>query len=154
MANQISQLNSGMPSIASMKGSVLWDDYASVRKCGGTGQKWPLDACRRLVALDDALDELPPGGPQEASECAKRIIGCYRARDFVDVVTFTMVLVATLARWPVPVMRMAACPFNGIVRKFKFPPSINEVADELETIASNVRLLARSARRAVQAELA
>lgn len=107
-----------------------------------------LGSCQMVARMDDALDGQRIA-PRAASDAAKTIVGCYRARDFVDVDTFVVALVATLAQHPEVVVRLAADPVNGIPRKYKFVPAISEIADELEAITTRIRLAAQGARRAL-----
>lgn len=130
--------------------STLWNDYKDFVKCGGLQGKYSLDGCRTIVAIEQAIDAGERAEPSLASKAAKQIIGCYRARDCVDVETYIAALVATLARYPGSVVKMAACIENGIPRKFKFVPTISEVADELDAISKNITSTARLARRALQ----
>ena len=152
MANDLSPISSQMPSSVSIPTSTLWNDYKDFVKCGGLRGKFSLDGCRTIVAIEEAIDAGERTPPSLASKAAKQIIGCYRARDCVDVDTYIAALIATLARYPAPVVKMAACIENGIPRKHKFVPTIAEVADELDAIAKNVTTTARLARRALQIE--
>lgn len=112
--------------------------------------KCSLDGCRTVVAIEEAIDAGERCPPSIASKAAKRIVGCYRARDCIDVETYLASLVATLARYPAAVVKMAACIENGIPRKHKFLPTIAEIADELDEMTKNISIVARFARRALQ----
>jgi hypothetical protein len=114
--------------------------------------KYDLDWCRTIVAIEETIDAGERAAPSLASQAAKRIVGCYRAKDFIDVETYLAALVATLARYPAPLVKMAACIENGIPRKHKFVPTIAEVADHLDEISKNLTTAARLARRALQIE--
>jgi hypothetical protein len=129
---------------------MLWTDYNAFVKCGGLRGKYSLDGCRTIVAVEEAIDAGERSPPSLASKAAQQIVGCYRARDCIDVETYIAALVATLARYPAPVVKMAACIENGIPRKHKFVPTIAEVCDELDTISKNITTTARLARRALQ----
>jgi hypothetical protein len=63
---------------------------------------------------------------------------------------FVTALVATMARYPEPVVLMAAHPLKGILRRYKFVPSIAEVADELEALRTRIKLASMGARKALQ----
>lgn len=112
--------------------------------------RYSLDGCRTIVAIEDAIDNGERTAPSLASKAAKQIVGCYRARDFVDVETYIASLIATLARYPEPIVKMGACINYGIPRKHKFLPTIAEVSDELDAISKNITSTARLARRALQ----
>ncbi|MBF9234698.1 hypothetical protein [Microvirga alba] len=90
--------------------------------------------------------------PIAAKEAAKAIVGSYRARDFVDPDTYLIGLIANLAQFPVVVIKLAADPVHGIPRKYKFVPSVAEVADELAALSARIRLAATGARRAIPAQ--
>lgn len=141
-----------MPSIASTKGSKLWADLerviAETARPAIDAKTLDRSACMAVVAMGEALGG-GPIDPKSASDAAKRIVGCYRARDFIDVDTFVVALVATLAQHPAVVVRMVADPLSGIPRKYKFAPAISEIADELEATGKRIRLAASGARRAL-----
>jgi hypothetical protein len=147
-----SKTSSSALSSASIPTSKLWTDYNEFVRCGGLMGKYSLDGCRTIVAIEEAIDAGERAAPSLASKAAQQIIGCYRARDCVDVETYIGALVATLARYPAPLVKMAACIENGIPRKHKFVPTIAEVADHLDAMSKNLTTAARLARRALQIE--
>lgn len=134
-----------------MKGSNLWDEYNRAMRSLAPKAMADLDACRMLVALDEALMAGEKTDPKTASKYAQQIIGCFRAKDFADVDTFAVALVATLCQYPEPIVRMIACPLNGIPRTKAFCPSIAEIANELDEKSKNIATVGRFARRALQA---
>lgn len=103
----------------------------------GHGTATP-DECHAIVAMAAAVRSGAKCPPKTAAEYAKRIVGCYRARDWVDPEMFTMALVALLASYPTAVVAMVADPVRGVPRQFKFPPSISEVGDMLDTMRKRV----------------
>jgi hypothetical protein len=133
-----------------MPTSKLWTDFNEFVRCGGLRGKYSLDGCRTIVAIEEAIDAGERAPPTLASKAAQQIVGCYRARDCVDVETYIGALVATLARYPASVVKMAACIENGIPRKHKFVPTIAEVADHLDAMMQNITTASRLARRALQ----
>lgn len=108
--------------------------------------------CRAIVALQDDVASGRKCTPKGATEYANRIIGCYRASNWVDPKMFTMALVAVLADRHPAVVAMAADPVHGVARKFKFAPSISEVADELDAIERRLGLAAIAAHRLLNGE--
>jgi hypothetical protein len=58
-----------------------------------------------------------------------------------------MALVAVLVDRHPAVVAMAADPVRGIARKYKFAPSLSEVADELDAIEKRLSLAAYGARQ-------
>lgn len=103
------------------------------------------EACHAVMELCIALDEGRRIDPKQATKMARVLLGCYRARDFVDVDMFATALVATLAQYPAPIVAMVVDPIKGMPRRFKFPPSLAEVADELEALDKRVHLAWRGA---------
>ena len=85
----------------------------------------------------------------EAVESARKLMGCYRAKDFLDPEVFTTALVGNLVRYPAPVVRLACCPICGLPRNQKFAPSIAEVAEYLDTTADRLKTHAVAARKAL-----
>ena len=109
-----------------------------------------LDACRVVVAIEEIILAGERTSPKAASHYARQIVGCFRAKDFLDADTFVVALVAHLVLHPEVVVKMLACPINGIARSHQFCPSIAEIADALERMSERVKLVAGPARRALQ----
>lgn len=109
-----------------------------------------LGACRAVVALEEAILAGGKTPPDAATDYATQIMGCFRARDFQDPDTFAVALVAHLVMHPEPIVKMLACPLNGIARTHQFCPSIAEIADALEAMENRIRIVAGPARRALQ----
>lgn len=114
-------------------------------------QKADLDACRSVIALEEEILAEKTTTPKAATKYATQIMGCFRARDFQDPDTFAVALVAHLCRYPEPIVKMIACPLNGVARTHQFCPSISEIADALEQLSNRIRVVAAPARRALQA---
>lgn len=103
----------------------------------GHGTATP-DECHAIIAMAASVRSGAKCPPKAAADYARRIVGCYRARDWVDPEMFTMALVGLLASYPAAVVAMVADPVRGIPRQFKFPPSIAEVGDMLDTMRKRV----------------
>jgi hypothetical protein len=94
----------------------------------------------RLAGLSCALDDPAhrPDGPQ-AARLARRLMGCYRGRDFVDPETFAIGLAAALSRRHVAVCLIVVDPVSGIPSRLTFPPSLAEVRDALDAAEARIR---------------
>lgn len=103
----------------------------------GHGTATP-DECHAIIAMASSVRSGAKCPPKTAADYARRIVGCYRSRDWVDPEMFTMALVGLLASYPAAVVAMVADPVRGIPRQFKFPPSIAEVGDMLDTMRKRV----------------
>lgn len=106
------------------------------------------EQCRAVIAAAARLRE-PKIGVKSAAALARRIVGCYRAKDFVDPEMFTSALVWTLSDHPAILVELISDPRGGIVRKRKFAPAIAEVAEDLEALRRSLEAAAWGARRAL-----
>lgn len=110
-------------------------------------EKTDDDACRMVLAIEQSIAAGDTTPAKKANKYALQIMGCFRASDFQDTETFAVALMAHLIRYPEAVVKMLACPLNGIPRTHKFCPSISEIADALEAHAKRVQTVAIAFRR-------
>lgn len=106
-------------------------------------------ACRQIVAAAGRLTEAKIGVKQ-AAVYARRIMGCYRARDYVDPEMFTVALVSLLAEQPPIIADLITDPRGGLVSKNTFAPAIAEISDELQRLRRGLESAAWSANKALK----
>jgi hypothetical protein len=82
--------------------------------------------------------------PSAALKRAKLLVGCYRARDFVDVETFVTALVANLCDYPECVVNLVTDPKHGLPATNTFCPAINEVIDACKKARDRILLASRA----------
>lgn len=109
----------------------------------------PKTAATALLTVAGKRDRGETADARKASELARMLMGCYRARDFVDPVQFAAALAVTFARHTEEVGLMVVDPTAGMPRTHRFPPSIAEVADELDRRSTHLGRLARAIGRGV-----
>lgn len=78
--------------------------------------------------------------PSAALKRAKILVGCYRARDFVDVETFITGLVANLCDYPECVVNLVTDPKHGLPATNTFCPAISEVVEACRKASEKIKL--------------
>lgn len=86
------------------------------------------NAMGALTLFADALN----CSPTQAVECARLLMGQYRARDFVDPEIFAPALSSVFEAYPHPLCSLSVDPLVGLPSSSRFPPSVSEVREWLD----------------------
>ena len=132
-------------------GSALWRSFLNVRShsaCSVISDLLDPDACRAIVALDEAI-KAGGGTPPEDAQAAVDLILCsYQRAQFQDVVAFGTLLGAALMKRAPGLVAMAVDDEHGIATKcVRYPPNLATVSTYLSETSERVRLIAWGARK-------
>lgn len=112
-----------------------WKTFIRLRQGGVASEVAPTfgreDVEFALEAVGAVLAE-PEATPTHAVECARMLMGQYRARDFVDAEVFASSLATVFQCYRKSLCRLAVDPMVGIPSEVKFPPSVQEVREWLD----------------------
>lgn len=114
-------------------------DYAAARH----------DDCAVMIEIAEQVASGARCDVDTAVDAARKLMGCYRARDFLDPEMFTTALVANLVRYPAPVVKLTCCPVFGLARNQKFPPALAEVVEHMDAVVERIKTHAGVARKAL-----
>jgi hypothetical protein len=112
-----------------------WKTFIRLRQGGAASEVAPTfgrdEVEFALEAVGAVLAE-PESTPTQAVECARMLMGQYRARDFVDAEVFASSLSTVFQCYRKSLCRLAVDPMVGIPSEVKFPPSVQEVREWLD----------------------
>ena len=112
-----------------------WKTLIRLRQGGAANEVAPTfgrdDIQFAMEAVGAVLAE-PEATPTHAVECARMLMGQYRARDFVDAEVFASSLSTVFQCYRKSLCRLAVDPMVGIPSEVKFPPSVQEVREWLD----------------------
>lgn len=94
-----------------------------------------------------AAAEREPISPENALKRARMMVGCYRAKDFVDVEVYCMALVANLCEFPTIVVNQVTDLRVGIPATHTFCPAISEVVEACRKFEERLKLAAMAAQK-------
>lgn len=102
-----------------------------------------LDECRRIVAH---LDQMQPAGLAAGEKAGRAIVGPHPRTDVEDPEMYFTTIAAILSEYPQAVLDRIADPRTGIVRKVKFLPRPQEIAEFCDAELQRRRNLVAKAR--------
>lgn len=112
-----------------------WKTLSRLRQGGAANEvaaTFSRDEVQFALEAVGAVIAEPEAPPTLAVECARMLMGQYRARDFVDAEVFASSLATVFQCYRKSLCRLAVDPMVGIPSEVKFPPSVQEVREWLD----------------------
>jgi hypothetical protein len=89
---------------------------------------------RQLVGSSNSCGNGTP--PLNAAKAAAALLGCYRRDDAADPETYATAVAAVLSTYPPEIVKRITDPRTGLAGRSKFLPTVSEIREECERIAS------------------
>lgn len=134
-----------------------WKTLAGLRAGGRPDE---VSGAYSAESLDHAIEAVQAvardqdATPTQSVECARILMGQYRARDFVDAETFAASLATVFQHFPKTLCRLCIDPMVGLPSEVKFPPTVQEVREWLDRESGRLRYYEWRAREVRAAQLA